>query len=206
MKVPMQKRSQESYERLLKATERTLNRTGSADFSIPDISRASGISVGGIYRRFHDKQALIADVQRRFNQRFVESQLQLDTAAALACGSLPALVRVLIPGYALLVRKNARMIRALVDAARLYPEVEKSGSRAFSESSQRFVKRLLARRDEIRHSDPEIAARFCFICLGEVIFTHLGIGRQITRHYTSWDILIRELQSLCLNYLRARET
>jgi len=53
-------------ERLLTAAERTLETAGLEGATVPAIARRAGMSVGNVYKRFADKDALLRAVYERF--------------------------------------------------------------------------------------------------------------------------------------------
>ena len=58
-----QARSREQRDRLLKAGERAFAEQGFWQTHVTDITRRAGCSVGGFYRRFHDKEAFFMALQ-----------------------------------------------------------------------------------------------------------------------------------------------
>src|SRR5499427_9809768 len=56
---PQQVRSRESWRKLLKAAREVLGQHGVEGATIPRIARHAGLTPGSVYRRFHDKEALL---------------------------------------------------------------------------------------------------------------------------------------------------
>src|SRR5947199_9512841 len=56
---PQQARSRESTRKLLKAAAEVLGQHGVEGTTIPRIAQHAGLTPGAIYRRFHDKDALL---------------------------------------------------------------------------------------------------------------------------------------------------
>src|SRR6185369_13202095 len=59
---PQQARSRESLRRLLKAATEVLGQHGVEGTTIPRIAQHAGLTPGSVYRRFHDKEALLETV------------------------------------------------------------------------------------------------------------------------------------------------
>src|SRR5215510_15585649 len=59
--APQQERSRESLRRLLKAATEVLGQHGLEGATIPRIAQHAGLTPGAVYRRFHDKEALLED-------------------------------------------------------------------------------------------------------------------------------------------------
>src|SRR5438105_382585 len=60
--APQQARSRESLRKLLKAAAEVLGQHGVEGTTIPRIAHHAGLTPGAIYRRFHDKDALLETV------------------------------------------------------------------------------------------------------------------------------------------------
>src|SRR5215472_7028705 len=56
---PQQARSRESLQKLLRAATEVLGQHGIEGTTIPRIAQHAGLTPGSVYRRFHDKEALV---------------------------------------------------------------------------------------------------------------------------------------------------
>src|SRR5215831_6025189 len=56
---PQQVRSRESLQKLLRAATEVLGQHGVEGTTIPRIAHHAGLTPGAVYRRFHDKEALL---------------------------------------------------------------------------------------------------------------------------------------------------
>ena len=56
---PVQERSQETVHRIFEATSRLLGRIPLGDITTSRVAEDAGVSIGALYRFFHDKQAII---------------------------------------------------------------------------------------------------------------------------------------------------
>src|SRR3954447_4925785 len=79
VRPPQQRRSRESLERVLTAGERVLADNGYEGFTIGEVSRRAKVSVGSVYGRFDNKEALIHAIHARMMERLTPPQ---DDAAA----------------------------------------------------------------------------------------------------------------------------
>ena len=59
VRPPKQRRSRESYERVLEAAHTLLEENGFDGFTIQEVAARSGVSVGAIYERFGNKESLL---------------------------------------------------------------------------------------------------------------------------------------------------
>ena len=154
---PKQARSEQTLYRLLDAAESLIDEKGLADASIPEIVRRAGSSVGGFYARFRDKDELLRALEERF---FREMAGRLDEITrperwveARIAQIVPACVAELVGTF----RERRALIGAFVSRAARDPEFMEDGLRFRRNVSERVVALLLARSDEIRHPDPELA-------------------------------------------------
>ena len=71
----------ERLERLLNAAERMLDFVGLEGATVPAIAAGAGVSVGNVYKRFPDKDALLRAVYERFfTEQLAANQFALDPA------------------------------------------------------------------------------------------------------------------------------
>lgn len=67
LRKPAQKRSVETLSRLLSAAETAFSERGFAAARLSDIAAEAGVTVGAVYARFRDKEALFDAVLHRFH-------------------------------------------------------------------------------------------------------------------------------------------
>src|SRR5579871_4291912 len=65
VRPPRQRRSRESFERVLDAAARLLEENGFEGFTVQEVASRSGVSVGAIYERFGSKESLLRVVHGR---------------------------------------------------------------------------------------------------------------------------------------------
>src|SRR5215472_9529683 len=70
-RAPQQARSVESYQRMLDAAESVLAEKSFDDATISEIARRAGLTIGAFYARFHDKDALLRELEIRMDEEFV---------------------------------------------------------------------------------------------------------------------------------------
>lgn len=199
--APKQQRSRESYERVLAATQRLLTEEKGADFTLADVSRESGVSIGGIYGRFDNRMALILEVQLRVNEVMVEECATGIGRAAAAAHDGRDLIRRLAVEIAESLRRHREIIKAIVDASLTDTQIAQEGLHAYARQLELFRTALLARREEIAHPQPEQAIEFCFLSIYEIVASHFGFGRRKSAEDAQWAQLLAQLQHLCVAYL-----
>src|SRR6266581_5741534 len=93
-----QARSRLTVHRLLSAAEALLEHGGLDAATVPAIAEAAGVSVGVVYRRFPDKDALLRAVYERFFKTMGDqNNLRLQSVAALGL-PFEALARGIVTG------------------------------------------------------------------------------------------------------------
>jgi AcrR family transcriptional regulator len=165
---PRQARSRETLRRLLDAAEKVIERHGVEGATLPRIARQARVSPANVYRRFRDKDALIAAVFSRLSDLQAEHADQpLDTQAIQGMG-LRRFVRQWIGALVASYRARVGLMRATIEYSRKNAErpfvrrqVELEG-RSFG----KMAEALLLFRDEIRHPRPELAVRWAMLMPG----------------------------------------
>lgn len=198
---PQQRRSRESHQRVIEATEKLLRSDVGGDFTLADVSREAGVSVGGIYGRFHNREALVRAVQQRTNERMDEefSAALADIRARDADGETR--IRELTAVVAELIRRHGPTIKAVVEASFTDPLVGVEGKKIYSRHLDAFKAAVLERREVVAHEDAERAIEFCYLTLYEVVATHLGVGRRESVQGQGWIRLVEDLQHQSVSFL-----
>lgn len=199
--APKQQRSRESHERVVAATWRLLSEEKGADFTLADVSRESGVSIGGIYGRFDNRMALVLEVQRRANQGMADEYANAIGRARRECPDGRSLMRRLVVEIAESLRRHRNIIKAIVGVSLSDPEIGQEGLHAYATQLDLFKSALLEHRDDIAHPDPERAIDFCFLSVYEVVASHFGFGRRKSAGAAQWPQLLSQLQHLCVSFL-----
>ena len=199
--APRQLRSRETYAKLITASERLLARSGAGDFTLLAVSRESGVSIGGIYRRIEHREALIRAVQEKLYARMNVEYAEIEEKAAARSDSLKDLVPTLVLETAELLHRHAPLLKAIVEAAWSDAEVGKRGREIYLAHERRFRDLVLRHRDEIHHHHPEHAVNFCYNCIWENVASHFGFGHRESSESHRWTSLVSDLQRLCFSFL-----
>lgn len=146
-KKPKQDRSRALVEAVVEATTRILAQEGKAGLTTNRVAEVAGVSVGSLYQYFPNKEALVAEVRRRYDAAFEERFLRF------------------------LARASGLPVReAVVEWVRLIVEIHAENPRLHNELGAETPEEarspmlhvvsgyLAARSDEIRRPDPVLAA------------------------------------------------
>lgn len=158
-KPAVQARSRLTLHRLLAAAEALLEHGGLDAATVPAIAQTAGVSVGVVYRRFPDKDALLRAVYERFFSLYAQqNSARLQTVARLDV-PLPTLARAIIVGMTEGHRQRGGLLRSLMRYARTHPDLEfrKAAEQMNRETMRAIVFLLMRHRDKIAHPEPEKA-------------------------------------------------
>jgi AcrR family transcriptional regulator len=204
---PQQARSRESLRKLTKAAAEVLGQHGVEGATIPRIAHHAGMTPGSIYRRFHDKEALLEATILGILERQEERARTGMTPEAVAQIPLPVFAEQMINGMVLGYRMNAPLLRALRQfvQGRANTPFWKKATRLEVRSFERVIELFLSHKEEIRHPDPRLAISMAMMmvisALFELVVMPLDLGP--VKHFLPKDDLAlrRELTRMFLNYL-----
>jgi AcrR family transcriptional regulator len=203
---PLQERSRESLRRMLDAAEVVLARYGLQGATLPRIAAEADISPANVYRRFRDKDALMAAVFERIRKRSAAATTAAVDPEAVRPIGLIRFSRNIIEGMIRNFRADAGLSRAGIQYSEQHWEADFVRKMRASEaqSFQTTVNTFMIWRDQIKHPDPERAVRFGFImialALRELVLSNrMRIFEDILP--LDDDTLIQELPRMFLRYL-----
>jgi AcrR family transcriptional regulator len=157
--APQQERSRESLRKLLKAAAEVLGQHGVEGTTIPRIAEHAGLTPGAVYRRFHDKEALLEEVILGILERQAERTKTGLTPEAAAQIPLTVFAEQVVNGMVLGYRMNAPLLRAI----RIFVQGKantpfwKKATKLEVISLERVLELFLVHRKEIKHPDPRVA-------------------------------------------------
>lgn len=204
VRAPTQRRSRESFERVLDATSELIEEEGLDAVTLAAVSRRSGVSIGSIYGRVEGKDALIRAALLRMLERSEEEEGDLLDPARWQGRPLAELVPALLDAVATSLSRNANQLRACMQRATADPAIGRAGKAGYARLESAFTTLLLQRRGEIGHPDPDVAVRACFSITWAMLARHYGFGMVRPRaDETNWDDLRGELALMFTLYLQS---
>ena len=205
--VPQQERSRESLRKLQKATAEVLGQHGVEGTTIPRIAHHAGLTPGAIYRRFHDKDALLEATILGMLQRQEERMKVGLTPAAAAQIPLPVFADQVIGAMVLTYRVNAALLRAMRTFVRGRANTAfwKTACKFEVRAIEHVIELFLTHRKEIRHPDPRTAITMGFMMvvstLYEIVVMPTDLGPLDNFLPKDDQALKRELVRAFLSYL-----
>ncbi len=199
VRPPQQRRSRESLERVLRSGERLLAQKGYEGFTIAEVSRRAKVSVGSVYGRFENKDALVQALHRRMLERMAAN----GGGSAAADADLDVAVRRGIGALSAGMDRERSVLRVFMMRGAVDQAISGPGSEASRAVARRFTEAVLVHRDEIGHPDPEIAADVAFRIAYDVLARNVMYGPTFESSVEiDWDTLTEELSVASLTYLR----
>ena len=205
--APQQERSRESLRKLQKATAEVLGQHGVEGTTIPRIAHHAGLTPGAIYRRFHDKDALLEATILGMLQRQEERMKVGLTPAAAAQIPLPVFADQIISGMVVSYRVNAALLRAMRNFVRGRANTAfwKTACKFEVRAIEHVIELFLTHRKEIRHPDPRMAITMGFMMvvstLYEIVVMPTDLGPLDDYLPKDDQALKRELVRAFLSYL-----
>ena len=202
IRPPLQRRSQESLERVLQAGAELLREAGYEGFTLQEVSRRSGVSVGSIYARTASKESLILAIYERETARMAEENRRIEETSHREDLYGRSLVEALVTDMAQGVLNNAATLRVFMHRAVVDQEFWERGSQGLRALARTFEGALHEHREEIQHPDPELAIDIAFRFVYDALARRVshGAGFESDRDVPE-DVLVRELARAAADYL-----
>lgn len=203
-----QARSRESLRKLLKAATEVLGQYGVDGATVPRIARRAGLTPGSVYRRFHDKDALLETAILEILER-QEETMKSSLAPMPSQISLQAFSERVISGMVDAYRAHAGLLRGMRQF------VQNRANTAFCrqvsglevQHFRRAVDLFLSYSDQISHPNPRSAVSLGLMMVVGTLFQVVvwpNDRSQLADIPQSDEALKRELTRAFLSYLTAQ--
>lgn len=180
IREPQQQRARESLERVLDAGAEVLAEGGYEAFSIADVCRRAGVSVGSVYGRVDGKDELFLAVhEREIGRMSAELLASLEPGPRWRRLSTESLISRAVRVYGEHTLDHAALLRAVVLRAAVDQRVLVQGSRTNEAVSDAFCALLLERADDYPHRDPTGAVRTAFELVSDSLLWRLAFGAEL---------------------------
>ena len=208
-RTPKQRRSRESYERMIEGAVEILREKGLEGLTLSEVSRRSHVSIGSIYCRVPSKEHLLREIQARVLREMEHELAMLVNRVRRRMLPLRELVPVLVRELALHLRRHAVLLNSFMQQAQRDPHMAVEGRRSYSQAMLDFKLLLLEHQREFGHPDPERATSACFIIVYGTLARYLGLGAIPGEHSGAgegdWKQLVEDLGLMALAFLTARQ-
>ena len=204
IRPPQQRRSRESFDRVLEAGADLLREAGFEGFTLQEVSRRAGVSIGAMYARAPSKDALVLAIYDREMERITSRQQQIEADSHREGLTGRELVETLVRDMAELMLSESATLRVFMERAVTDKAIWERGAQRSQILAGVFETALLEHRDEFSHPDPEVAIDVAYR------FVYCTLARRITHgpHFESEreladDRLVGELATAAADYLLA---
>ncbi len=204
----VQERGRHTLERLLNAAEQMLDFVGLEGATVPAIAAAAGVSVGTVYKRFPDKDAVLRAVYERFfADLLAANQFALDPAKWVDTPTIE-LVTTVVAGMVEGYRSRQSLIRALLLYAHAHTDSEfrEHAEERRLETLKLFEALLRDRKADIGHPHPERAIRFVVGLFGHALQDAVVSESGSRGLLASGSESSAELAKIVVGYLRVKGT
>jgi AcrR family transcriptional regulator len=201
VRPPKQRRSRESYERVLDAAHALLEENGFDGFTVQDVAGRSGVSIGAIYERFGNKETLIRAVHARLMESMSEAGEAVGDPAAGADGAAAAIAAT-VAGVARVMDDNRKALRAFMHIGAVDEVISARGSETSIALSKSFKRSLAPYAAEFRHPQPDVALDVAFRIAYSTLARQVMYGPVFeSDRRLSWKRLVSEISGACAAYL-----
>ena len=202
--LPRQARSRETLTRLLDAAQAVLAEGGLEAATVPAIARRAGLSVGAVYRRFPDKDALLRAVYLRlFGRAREQNAARLDPELYRGM-SLETVLGGMVRGMVQYYRANRTLLRAMQTYAESHADAEfrRRAAELNDDALTQLAALATTLSGEIRHPDPDAAVRFALLTVGLVLRGVVLREERLPGLFLRDDVSVEEeLTRMVLGYL-----
>ena len=168
---PQQERSRRTLEKLLAATTEMLEQHGLEGATIPRIAAQAGVSVGSVYRRFEDKDALFRAAFLHLIEHSVEVNKKNLVPETFAGMTLETVVRALVKAMVRQFRMQPGLLGALQHFLQHHSDIDfrERALTMIAGNYERIAAVLLIFRDQFPRADAGRAALFIILSAITVI-------------------------------------
>jgi AcrR family transcriptional regulator len=201
IRPPLQRRSQESLERVLQAGLEVLQDEGFEGFTLQEVSRRAGASIGSIYARVPSREALIMAIYERAME-WSSDQSVFERDAHRDDLTPRERVERLVSDMANDMLAHADVLRVFMRQAPMNPEIWQRGAEKSQETAKLFQAALLEHRQDLTHPERELAADVAYRMVYCTIARRITHGPKFeSARAVSDKKLVRELARAVADYL-----
>jgi AcrR family transcriptional regulator len=162
VRPPRQRRSRESYERVMASARSLLSAGALEGVTIQEVAAHSEVSIGAIYERFGSKETLLravhADLMDQMAADECDAWRRVEPRLDSARGAIAAGVEIVIG----VPHAHRALLRVFMHLGAVDDTVAALGSQTSRAAARRFTGVVLAHRSEIVHEHPERAVDIVF--------------------------------------------
>ena len=148
---------------MLDAGQKLLEDKGWEGFTVQEVSRRAGVSIGSIYARAPSKESLILAVYDRAMERIAaESRALTEDDSRWEGLSARELIMGATREMAAQMLRHRKILGVFMNRAPVDPAIAARGDQQVKELAERWEGLLLRHRREFKHPDPQLAIEVSF--------------------------------------------
>jgi AcrR family transcriptional regulator len=200
----LQARSRLTHSKILAAGTQLLADGGLEALTISAVAELAGVAVGSVYRRFGDKERLLAAIQIEFTTGVrPDFEDRMSRAGLPGSASATEIVAAVVRGLADTFEQHERLLRVFLLLSADDDAIRAVGLQVGIEMGQAFAELVSHRRADIRRPDPDAAIDYAYR-LVYAMCTHRVVHRGVeSDRPLSWAQLTDELITAVTLYLFA---
>ncbi len=198
-----QARSRATLDRLLDAAEALLGEKAWEDVGVADIAQRADSSVGAFYSRFRDKDGLLNALHERFMSEAEATAEEMLDPQRWHQATVSEIVEDIIAFRVQIYSERVGLLKAFFLRTVNDPGFAARVQRYARQLNEGFVALMIARRRELLHPEPAVAAEFVGRVLSSVLVYRLLFDDLVepSGRASSKSAIIKELTHTCLAYL-----
>lgn len=158
IRPPLQRRSRESLERVLQAGLELLQEKGFDGFTLQELSRRAGVSIGSIYSRVDSRETLMMAIYERAMASIdAQGRAALERAQRVEGLNPRERVAAIVTSTAETMLANGAVLGVFMRQAPVNSAILQRGAEISRDNAKLFARALLAQREHIGHPDPGLA-------------------------------------------------
>jgi AcrR family transcriptional regulator len=203
LRPPQQNRSRASLDRVLQAGQELLVEKGFDGFTVQEVSKRAKVSIGSIYARAPNKDALVFAVYDHAVAELRDERQAFDDPTRWEGLSFDALVRAAVRECAETMFRHEDVLRIIMTRAAIDQGVRERGAQQIYDVARQWEEVVLARRDEIAHPDPELAVEIAFRMFYATLVRRISFGSDFGAYMKidGDETLIEEMGAAVTAYL-----
>jgi AcrR family transcriptional regulator len=202
VREPKQERSRVSFDKALDAAVSLMVERRSDGFTLAEVAQRAGVSTGSIYGRVDSKEDLIRSAHAREMARIQAEQDLAFGDAAPSEETFPETVARVVRTVGELLRAQAPVLAPFMAIGAHDPVLAQGGKAAYLQMVEAYRSMLLARREEIRHPEPERAVDWSCVVVYSVLARWLGLGSEPeAAGEGDWEQILRDLSAMVTAFL-----
>lgn len=201
IRPPLQRRSQESLDRVLRAGLQVLQEDGFEGFTLQEVSRRAGVSIGSIYARVSSREALIMAIYEQA-MAWTDEQDLIERDAVRDDLTPRERIELLVTDTANTMLAHGDILRVFMRQAPNNPDIWQRGAEKSQATAKAFERAILEHREHLAHPEPELAVDVAYrmiYCTTARRITH-GPRFESSRAVSDKK-LVREMARAVADYL-----